>query len=68
MRFQPRDADFQREVGDGIEGLLEQALLTRSTLTEGDWVRAQQGDRAWDLRVQQLRPDPQVSVIGEPLY
>lgn len=64
VRFQPQTADFQRQVGPDIETVLEQALLTRSTLTEGDWVSVAHADRQYDLRVQGLRPAGQVSVIG----
>lgn len=65
VRFQPQSADFQKEVGADVETVLEQTLLTRSTLTEGDWVAVSHAERQWDLRVQQLQPAAQVSVIGQ---
>ena len=65
VRFQPQSAEFQRQVGGDVEVVLETALLTRSTLTEGDWLSVAHGGQKYDLRVQQLQPAPQVSVIGE---
>ena len=65
VRFQPKDAGFQQAVAQDIETVLESTLLTRSTLTEGDWLSVTHQDRLWALRVQQLQPASQVSVIGE---
>ena len=67
VRFQPQTAAFQKQVGAEVETVLEQALLTRSTLTEGDWVSVVHSDQQFDLRVQQLQPASQVSVIGRGL-
>lgn len=39
VRFQPRTADFQREVGDAVGEVLTAALFTHSVLTEGDWIQ-----------------------------
>ena len=67
MRFQPRLADFQRDVGDAVGDALTTALLTHAALSEGDWVEVPLGDAKYDLRVLELRPSPAVSVIGAPL-
>ncbi|KAK9824172.1 hypothetical protein WJX72_008287 [[Myrmecia] bisecta] len=62
-RFQPRTADFQKEVAESVEAVLEAALATHCALTEGDWIRVPFGGKDYDLRVQKLKPEPQVSVI-----
>lgn len=64
-RLQPLQADFHQDVRENVREVLEAALFTHSTLTEGDWISVDFGGRAYDLRVQQLEPAPQVSVIGE---
>lgn len=65
-RLQPAAADFQREVGDDVREVLEAVLARHSTLSEGDWLTAEHAGRAFDLRVQKLRPAAAVSVIGAP--
>ncbi len=65
-KFQPATADFQKEVGADMEGVLEAALHARSSLSQGDWVDAQHAGRSFALRVQQLQPEAAVSVIGAP--
>ncbi|KAK9862696.1 hypothetical protein WJX84_000990 [Apatococcus fuscideae] len=62
-KFQPATADFQKEVGADMEGVLEAALHARSSLSQGDWVDAQHAGRSFALRVQQLQPEAAVSVI-----
>lgn len=64
MRFQPRSADFQKEVGADVRAVLEAALERHSTLSEGDWISVPFAGRAFDLFVQKLRPGRAVSVIG----
>jgi Ubiquitin fusion degradation protein UFD1 len=64
-RLQPLTADFHQDVSHDVRDVLEAALLTHSTLTEGDLVSVDFGGKAYDLRVQQLQPEPQISVIGE---
>ncbi|KFM23005.1 hypothetical protein F751_0363 [Auxenochlorella protothecoides] len=61
--LQPRAAAFQAEVGPGMREALEAALGARATLTEGDWVRVGQHL----LRVRELHPDRQVSVLDAEL-
>ena len=65
-RLQPKTADFQQEVGEHMEAVLEAALSTRSTITEGDWLAVDFCGKKFLLRVQSLLPAPQVSVIGMP--
>ncbi len=65
VRFQPRTADFQKEVGPDVRAVLEAALERHSTLSEGDWISIPFADRTFDLTVQKLRPGRAVSVIGE---
>lgn len=66
MRFQPRSADFQKEVGGDVRAVLEAALERHSTLSEGDWISVPFAGTAFDLTVQKLRPGRAVSVIGAP--
>ena len=63
-RLQPAAAEFQKEVGGDVREVLEAALARHSTLSEGDWLSAEHAGRAYDLRVQKLRPAAAVSVIG----
>ena len=65
MRLQPMTAAFQKLVGDSVEDVLVAALSARSTITEGDWLGVDFADSHYQLRVQQLRPSRQVSVIGD---
>jgi Ubiquitin fusion degradation protein UFD1 len=65
VKFQPRQAAFQKELGDGVSDALEVALHTRSALSVGDWLSLQHGTAAYHLRVLELQPSPSVSVIGE---
>ncbi len=65
-RLQPAEAGFQKGVGGDVREVLEAALARHSTLSEGDWLDAQYGGRAYALRVQKLRPAAAVSVIGAP--
>lgn len=65
VRFQPRTADFQKEVGPDVRAVLEAALERHSTLSEGDWISVPFAGRTFDLTVQKLRPGRAVSVIGE---
>ena len=44
--------------------MLEATLARHSVLSVGDWVSVEHGGSTYDLRVQQLRPAPAVSVIG----
>ncbi len=69
-RFQPRTADFQKDVGDDMRATLEAALARHSTLTEGAWISVPFADQAFELLVQKLRPGRAVSVIGTraPLF
>lgn len=62
--FQPRQAAFQKDLGDGVSEALEAALHTHSALSEGDWLSLAHGGQRYDLRVLDLRPSPCVSVIG----
>jgi hypothetical protein len=64
VRFQPRAADFQREVGGDVRAVLEAALERHSTLTEGGWISVPFAGGAFELLVQKLRPGRAVSVIG----
>lgn len=66
-RLQPAAAGFQKEVGGDVRDVLEAALARHSTLSEGDWLTAEHAGRAFDLRVQKLRPAAAVSVIGARL-
>lgn len=65
MKFQPRQAAFQKELGDDVSDALEAALHTRSALSVGDWLSLQHGTASYHLRVLELQPTPSVSVIGE---
>ena len=65
VRFQPRSAGFQEHVGDGVEQVLQAAMFTHSTLTEGEWVQVSHGGAQHDLKVLALKPESAVSVIGE---
>ena len=67
MRLQPQTADFQKQVGDSVEDVLVAALSARSTITQGDWLAVDFADGHYQLRVQQLQPARQVSVIGDHL-
>ena len=67
MRFQPRSADFQRDVGADLEQVLSAAMLTRSTLTEGQWVQVEHAGTVYSLKVLSLQPAPAVSIVGEHL-
>ena len=66
MRFQPRSADFQKAVGEGVEHVLQASMFTHSTLTEGEWVQIAHKGTLHDLKVLSLQPGPAVSIIGEP--
>ena len=48
-----------------MEDTLVAALSKRSALSEGDWITVEVQGAAHRLRVQQLKPKPQVSVIGK---
>lgn len=65
MKFQPRQAAFQTELGSGVRDALEAALHTRSALSVGDWLSLEAAGAAFDLRVLELQPSTCVSVIGE---
>ena len=67
VRFQPRSADFQRDVGADLEQVLSAAMLTRSTLTEGQWVQVEHAGTVYSLKVLSLQPAPAVSIVGEHL-
>lgn len=64
MRFQPETASFQKDVGKAVEEVLVAALSARSAISEGDWLTANFAGQQYRLKVQQLRPVRQVSVIG----
>lgn len=64
VRFQPRQASFQQELGDGVSDALEAALHTHSALSQGDWLSLEAGGVQYDLRVLDLQPASCVSVIG----
>ena len=64
-RLQPESADFQKDAADSMEDILVAAFSKRSALSEGDWLSVPIADKVHRLRVQQLQPKPQVSVIGE---
>ena len=51
-------------MGDEVRAVLEATLARHSVLSVGDWVSVEHGGSTYDLRVQQLRPAPAVSVIG----
>lgn len=61
--FQPRSAEFQKAVGDGLREALEAALLQHSALTVGDWIEVHHAGQIYDLRVRELAPADAVSVI-----
>ncbi len=65
VRFQPRSAGFQEEVGDGVEQVLQASMFTHSTLTQGEWVQVAYAGTLHDLKVLALKPEPAVSIIGE---
>ena len=65
VKFQPRQAAFQKELGDSVSDALEAALHTRSALSVGDWLLLEHGGASFHLRVLELQPSPSVSVIGE---
>lgn len=65
VKFQPRQAAFQKELRDGVSDALEGALHARSALSVGDWLSLQHGGVSYHLRVLELQPSPSVSVIGE---
>lgn len=65
VRFQPRSAGFQEEVGDGVEQVLQASMFTHSTLTQGEWVQVSYAGTLHDLKVLALKPEPAVSIIGE---
>lgn len=65
VRFQPRSAGFQEEVGDGVEHVLQASMFTHSTLTQGEWVQVSYAGTLHDLKVLSLKPEPAVSIIGE---
>ena len=65
VRFQPRSAGFQEEVGDGVEQVLQGSMFTHSTLTQGEWVQVSYAGTFHDLKVLALKPEPAVSIIGE---
>ena len=66
MRFQPRSADFQKVVGEGVEHVLQASMFTHSTLTEGEWVQIAHEGTLHDVKVLSLQPEAAVSIIGEP--
>ena len=68
MQVQPEVKHFQQAVEDQVEQVLETALRARSTLTQGDCLSIPFADEVFRLRVTSLAPDPQVSVIGMPLW
>ena len=61
--FQPRSAQFQEAIGDGLREALETALLQHSALTVGDWIEVHHEGQTFDLRVRELSPADAVSVI-----
>ncbi len=63
VRFQPRSAGFQEEVGEGVE--LQASMFTHSTLTQGEWVQVSHAGTLHDLKVLALKPEAAVSIIGE---
>lgn len=67
VRFQPRSAGFQEEVGEGVEQVLQAAMFTHSTLTQGEWVQVSHAGTLHDLRVLALKPQAAVSVIETDL-
>jgi ubiquitin fusion degradation protein 1 len=66
-RFSPATRAFHEQAaatGVDLRSVLEAALTARSTLTVGEWVEVELGDGApHALRVAELRPEPQVSLI-----
>ena len=52
-------------MGDGVEQVLQAAMFTHSTLTQGEWVQVSHGGTQHDLKVLTLKPESAVSVIGE---
>lgn len=65
MRLQPETADFQRDAADSMEDVLVAAISKRTALSEGDWLDVDVLSTSYRLHVQQLKPKPQVSVVGE---
>lgn len=66
-RLQPETSEFQKVAADSMEDVLVAALSKRSALSEGDLLDVELGDAVFRLRVQQLKPKPQISVIGKPI-
>ena len=65
VRLQPATANFHQEVGDSMEEILVAALSKRSAVSVGDTLLVDGLDQPFELKVQQLLPAAQVSVIGE---
>ena len=64
VRLQPTVAHFHQEAGEAMEDILVAALSKRSAISVGDTVVVESAGDTFELTVQQLRPAPQVSVIG----
>ena len=65
VKFQPRSAGFQEEVGEGVEQVLQASMFTHSTLTQGEWVQVSHAGTLHDLKVLALKPEAAVSIIGK---
>eukprot|EP01025_Chloroclados_australasicus_P027761 TRINITY_DN27479_c0_g1_i1.p1 TRINITY_DN27479_c0_g1~~TRINITY_DN27479_c0_g1_i1.p1 ORF type:complete len:413 (-),score=61.58 TRINITY_DN27479_c0_g1_i1:245-1483(-) len=63
VEFQPANASFQKDVGDEISNVLEAALTSYCTLTQGDIVHVHYNEIPYELKVLTLQPDPEVSII-----
>lgn len=63
VKFQPRQAAFQKAVGDNVRECLEASLATHSCLSTGDWLQVSTGEEVHDLCVLSLQPASAVSII-----
>ena len=66
VRLQPETADFQKAAAEVMEDVLVAAIFKRSALSRGDWIDVDVHGTNHRLKVQQLQPKHQVSVIGTP--
>lgn len=50
-------------MADDVRSVLERSLMTCCTLTENQWVEVEHEGTQYNLKVQELQPAPQVSIL-----
>ncbi|GMH35773.1 hypothetical protein BSKO_03641 [Bryopsis sp. KO-2023] len=66
-RFQPVRYGFHEAIGDEMRSVLEGALMTHCTLTEGDYLELHHNGVLHELKVVELEPRSAVSVMDTDL-